>query len=56
VIKKELVILLKTDLVPTLQERFENPQSGNLVSQERQEGKQRIKYYKFNEGTSGQTP
>jgi len=56
-VKKELVILLKTDLVPTLQERFENPQTGNVVSQEREEGNQRIKFYKFNEGTTThQTP
>ena len=53
--KKELVILLKTDLVPTLQERFENPQTGNLIGREREEGNKRIKYYQFNEGTS-ETP
>ena len=55
-IKKELVILLKTDLVPTLQERFENPQSANILSQEREDGNRRIKYYKFNEGSSEKTP
>ena len=54
--KKELVILLKTDLVPTLQERFENPQSGNLIGQEREEGNKRIKYYQFNEGAGEETP
>jgi len=56
IVKKELVILLKTELVPTLQERFENPNSGNLLGQERTQGDSRIKYYKFNEGSGGETP
>jgi type IV pilus assembly protein PilQ len=54
--KKELVILLKTEMVPTLQERFENPNSGNLLGQERTQGNNRIKYYKFNEGSGDETP
>ena len=56
VVKKELVILLKTELVPTLQDRFENPNSGNLLGQERTQGNNRIKYYKFNEGSGDETP
>lgn len=56
VVKKELVILLKTELVPTLQERFENPNSGNLLGQEKAQGENRIKYYKFNEGSGDETP
>jgi type IV pilus assembly protein PilQ len=54
--KKELVILLKTELVPTLQERFENPNSGNALTQEVIQGENRIKYYKFNEGSGEETP
>jgi type IV pilus assembly protein PilQ len=54
--KKELVILLKTDMVPTLQERFENPNAGNVLGQEREQGSNRIKYYKFNEGSGDETP
>jgi len=56
VLKKELVILLKTELVPTLRERFENPNSGNLLGQEKAQGENRIKYYKFNEGSGDETP
>ena len=55
-IKKELVILLKTEMVPTLQERFENPNAGNVLGQEREQGSNRIKYYKFNEGSGDETP
>jgi hypothetical protein len=55
-VKKELVILLKTELVPTLQDRFENPNSGNILGQERTQGNNRIKYYKFNEGSGDETP
>jgi len=49
--KKELVILLKMELIPTLQERLENPQWDNVLSRELEAGKNRIKYYQFNEGT-----
>jgi type IV pilus assembly protein PilQ len=45
--KKELVILLKTEIVPTLQERFENPQWENVLRKEINEGKNRVKYYQF---------
>ncbi|RKY94328.1 MAG: hypothetical protein DRQ01_02640 [Ignavibacteriae bacterium] len=47
--KKELVILLKADLVPTLKERFENPDVGHTLSNERNERNKQIKYYKLNE-------
>jgi len=49
--KKELVILLKMELIPTLQERFENPQWDNVLQKELEAGKNRIKYYEFNEGS-----
>ncbi len=45
--KKELVILLKTELIPTLQERFENPQWENVLRREMNEGRNRVKYYQF---------
>ena len=53
--KKELVILLKTELIPTLQDRFENPQWENVLRREMDEGRNRIKYYQF-EGSSEETP
>jgi type IV pilus assembly protein PilQ len=53
--KKELVILLKTELIPTLQDRFENPQWENVLRREMDEGRNRIKYYQF-EGQSDETP
>lgn len=49
--KKELVILLKMELLPTLQERLENPQWENVLQRELDAGKNRIKYYQFNEGS-----
>jgi type IV pilus assembly protein PilQ len=45
--KKELVILLKLDLVPTLQERFENPQWENVLRREMDGGRNKIKLYNF---------
>jgi type IV pilus assembly protein PilQ len=48
--KKELVILLKMELLPTLQERFENPQWDNVLHKALNDGDNQIKYYKFNEG------
>jgi type IV pilus assembly protein PilQ len=54
--KKELVILLKTELVPTLQERFENPSAGNLLNKERKQGRNQIKYYQFDEVSGDETP
>jgi type IV pilus assembly protein PilQ len=54
--KKELVILLKTELVPTLQERFENPELGNKLSKERQDGRNQIKYYQLDEVSGEETP
>jgi type IV pilus assembly protein PilQ len=53
--KKELVILLKTELIPTLQERFENPQWENVLRREMDEGRNRVKYYQF-EGSNEETP
>jgi len=49
--KKELVILLKMELIPTLQERLENPQWENVLNRALDDGKNRMKYYQFNEGS-----
>lgn len=54
--KKELVILLKMELIPTLQERFENPQWDNVLSRELEAGKNQMKYYEFNEGDDAKSP
>ena len=54
--KKELVILLKTELIPTLQERFENPQWENVIRRELDAGRNRIKYYQFEGSTEETTP
>ncbi len=47
--KKELVILLKAELVPTLKERFENPDVDHVLGNELNERNKQIKYYKLNE-------
>jgi len=49
--KKELVILLKMELIPTLQERLENPNWENVLQRTLQNGSNQIKYYQFNEGS-----
>jgi len=54
--KKELVILLRAELIPTLQDRFENPELGNVVGQGLDKGRNQIKYYKFNEASDSETP
>lgn len=48
VTKKELVILLKAELLPTLQERFNNPSADNLIEKERVRTNERIKFYQLN--------
>lgn len=48
VTKKELVILLKAELLPTLQERHNNPTSDNLILKERVEANNKIKFYQLN--------
>jgi len=47
--KKELVILLKAELVPTLKERFENPGGDHVLGNELDERNKQIKYYQLNE-------
>jgi type IV pilus assembly protein PilQ len=50
--KKELIILLKSELVPTLKERFAHPDTKNLIQSERKRQQERIQYYKLNESPS----
>ena len=50
--KKELIILLKSELVPTLKERFAHPDTKNLIQSERKRQQERIQYYKLNESSS----
>lgn len=50
--KKELIILLKVELVPTLKERFAHPDTKNLIQSQVQKDRERIKYHKLNESTS----
>ncbi len=50
--KKELIILLKAELVPTLKERFAHPDTKNLIQSKVERNQDRIKYYKLNESTS----
>ena len=47
--KKELIILLKTELVPTLKERFAHPDTKNIIKTQIERDRERIKYYKLNE-------
>ena len=47
--KRELVILIKAELIPTLKESMENPQATNPLKEEILKNRDRIKYYKFNQ-------
>ena len=49
--KKELVILLKTELLPTLQERLENPIT-NPLNSEISKQNERVKYYQLESKSS----
>ncbi|MFA6978496.1 MAG: hypothetical protein WC209_04145 [Ignavibacteriaceae bacterium] len=46
--KKELAIVVKVELVPTLRERLAFPNGENLIKQEFDNNKNKIKYYQFN--------
>lgn len=50
--KKELVILLKAELVPTLKERFTGIPSDNILKDEIRKNNQRIQFYKLNPQTN----
>jgi len=47
--KKELIILLKAELIPTLKERFAHPDRRNIIKSQIERDKERIKYYKLDE-------
>jgi len=47
--KKELIILLKAELVPTLKERFAHPDPKELIRTQIERNRERIKYYKLDE-------
>lgn len=48
VTKKELAIVVKVDLVPTLRERLAFPNGENVLKQELDNYKNKVKYYQFN--------
>ncbi len=52
VIKKELVILIKAELVPTLKERLAGPQTTSPLKDELEKQRKQIKYYQFNQSQS----
>ncbi|MGD1007837.1 MAG: hypothetical protein ABR980_11480, partial [Ignavibacteriaceae bacterium] len=45
IVKKELVILLKTSFVPTIKERLSSPQSVTPLKDDLQQEREKIKYY-----------
>ena len=47
--KKELIILLKAELVPTLKERFAHPETKNLIQSQIDNHQRRIQHFKSNE-------
>ena len=47
--KKELIILIKAELVPTLKERFAHPDTKNVIKTQIERDRERIKYYKLDE-------
>ncbi len=47
-VKKELVILIKAELVPTLKERLAGPRVENPIKEDILKNRQRIKYYQLN--------
>lgn len=47
--KKELIILLQAELIPTLKERFAHPETKNLIRSQLDKHQRRIQYFKSNE-------
>ncbi len=50
-IKKELVILIKAELVPTLKERLAGPKPVNPIKEDILKNRERLKYYQLNSVT-----
>jgi type IV pilus assembly protein PilQ len=53
-IKKELVILIKAELLPSLKDRFANPVKDKLIEKEINTYRDKIKYYQFNQAPNEQ--
>lgn len=51
-VKKELVILIKAELLPSLKDRFANPTKGKVIENEINSYRDKIKYYQFNQATN----
>ncbi len=49
--RKELVILIKADLVPSLKERLAGPKPANPIKEDLLKNRERIKYYQLNSVT-----
>jgi type IV pilus assembly protein PilQ len=47
--KKELIILIKAELVPTLKERFAHPDTKDIIKTQIERDQERIKYYKLDQ-------
>ena len=54
VVKKELVIMLKTSLVPTIKERLSSPQSATPLKDDLQQEREKIKYYHIQQQNNNQ--
>lgn len=52
IVKKELVILIKASLVPTIKEKLSTPQSATPLKDELEQERQKIKYYQLNQQQS----
>jgi len=52
--KKELVILIRASLVPTIKDRLAGPPEENPLKQELEKQRNRIKYYQFNDPQSNE--
>jgi type IV pilus assembly protein PilQ len=52
--KKELVILIKAELVPTLKDRLAGPREENVLQNEVLRNRDKIRYYQLNEEIKNQ--
>jgi type IV pilus assembly protein PilQ len=52
--KKELVILIKAELVPTLKERLATPQPPSVLHKELDTQREKMKIYQFNQSTTNE--
>jgi len=47
--KKELIILIKAELVPTLKDRFANPEEKDIIKSQVDKNRKKIQFYKLDE-------